>query len=201
MVQRIIDGQVVDFLTEQELIKIIKACKHTGDPLHKIHAWLIKRNRLMTWLSYRHGLRRSEMCNLQWKFIDWQNSKIFIQRCKRGISASHPLGEDQFGNETSQLKNFKALTIKHGIESIYIFPTIKGTKQSGRSVAYLISKLGELTNIDNLHHHRLRHSCGYHMILKDINPVVVKNWLGHKNIETTMIYCNAAGKQFDNIKW
>ena len=49
------------------------------------------------------------------------------------------------------------------------------------------------------HHHQLRHTCGYDMTIKGIDSLIIKNYLGHKNIQNTMIYINGAGKQFDKL--
>jgi integrase len=51
----------------------------------------------------------------------------------------------------------------------------------------------------SFNHHQLRHTCGYDMASKGIDSLIIKNYLGHRNIQNTMIYINGAGRQFDKL--
>ena len=42
------------------------------------------RDATMILIAYRHGLRVSELCDLQWNQIDFQSAGIHIRRVKRG---------------------------------------------------------------------------------------------------------------------
>lgn len=42
-------------------------------------------------LTYRHGLRVSELVALRWEQIDFGGGTIYINRLKHGVSSTHPL--------------------------------------------------------------------------------------------------------------
>jgi type 1 fimbriae regulatory protein FimE len=45
------------------------------------------------WLAFNHGLRVSELCDLRWQDIQWQERRIMIRRLKRSQTGEHPLTE------------------------------------------------------------------------------------------------------------
>ncbi|SHN93538.1 hypothetical protein BHECKSOX_427 [Bathymodiolus heckerae thiotrophic gill symbiont] len=49
------------------------------------------RNELIILMLYRHGLRESELCNLQLEVINLDEARIFIKRVKNGNDFIHPI--------------------------------------------------------------------------------------------------------------
>ena len=84
-----------EHLTPHEVEKVMVAAKNTGRYGH--------RDATMMLLSYRHGLRISELLALQWSHIDSHQSQIHINRRKNGIDTTHPL----FGLEIRALRKIK----------------------------------------------------------------------------------------------
>ena len=41
-------------------------------------------------VAYRHGLRASEVCDLQWQQIELSEGRLHVHRVKNGISSVHP---------------------------------------------------------------------------------------------------------------
>ena len=65
-------------LTPPEVEVLLKTCKNF-------------RNHTMILLAFRHGLRVSELINLEWNQIDLTTGTISIHRMKNGIPSTHPL--------------------------------------------------------------------------------------------------------------
>jgi integrase len=45
----------------------------------------------MILVTYRHGLRASEVCGLRWDQIDLDSGRLHVRRAKGGIDNVHPL--------------------------------------------------------------------------------------------------------------
>jgi integrase len=43
----------------------------------------------MILLAYRHGLRASELCDLQWQQIELNAGRLHVRRSKRGTPSVH----------------------------------------------------------------------------------------------------------------
>src|ERR1700679_1919167 len=65
-------------LSPHEIALLLKACND-------------QRNRTMILLTYRHGMRVSELINLEWNSIDLVVGTISVHRMKNGIQSNHPL--------------------------------------------------------------------------------------------------------------
>ena len=50
----------------------------------------------MVLIAYRHGLRASELCELEWAQVEWgRNASLHVRRAKNGKPAVHPLRGDE----------------------------------------------------------------------------------------------------------
>jgi site-specific recombinase XerD len=73
-------------------------------------------------------------------------------------------------------------------------------------------RIQQLQNISNLfarytleaglpehlrHEHCLKHSCATHLLAKGADVIVVKDWLGHRDIRSTMEYAQIRNAQRD----
>lgn len=78
------------YLTEGEVEAIIKAAR-------------CHRDATMILVAYRHGLRVSELINLQWRQINLNDGHIAIERLKRGDDSVQPLS----GREVRALRRIR----------------------------------------------------------------------------------------------
>ena len=46
-------------------------------------------------LAYRHGLRASELCDLQWHQVELNAGRLHVRRSKRGTPSVHPMQGDE----------------------------------------------------------------------------------------------------------
>src|SRR5262245_41194451 len=70
-----------EHLTECEVEKLIEAAKG--------NRWG-QRDSTMLLLCFRHGLRASELCSLQWSDVEFESATLHLRRAKGGVTATHP---------------------------------------------------------------------------------------------------------------
>ena len=49
----------------------------------------------MILIAYRHGLRASEICDLQWHQVELNSGRLHVRRRKRGTPSVHPVQGDE----------------------------------------------------------------------------------------------------------
>ena len=77
-----------EHLTETEIEKLLKAAG--------TNRWG-HRDGTMILVSYRHGLRASELVNLRWDQINFATATLHVRRVKQGTPATHPILGDELG--------------------------------------------------------------------------------------------------------
>jgi integrase len=97
-----------EHLTEREVEKLIEASKG--------NRWG-QRDSTMILLAFRHGLRASEVCGLQWSDVEFESGNLHLRRAKGGATATHPL----LGDELRALR-----TLKREAKSPFIFVSERG---------------------------------------------------------------------------
>ena len=75
------------YLTEREIERLIDCARKYGRYGH--------RDATMILVAYRHGLRASEVCDLQWQQIELSEGRLHVHRVKNGISSVHPIRGDE----------------------------------------------------------------------------------------------------------
>ena len=141
------------------------------------------RERIMFALTYDTGLRIGELVNLQIKDVDLDRRMVHIRKTKNNKERYVPMSVHSVRGIKKQL----------AINSpqVYLFENIqrKGMPISKTRVRTLLSETMEMTNIKkNVTPHTFRHSYATHQLEAGQSIVVLKNLLGHANIQTTMIY-------------
>src|SRR5262249_40499160 len=76
------DVRTRQYLTEKEVEKLIEGCEGNRRP---------HRDATMILIAFRHGLRASEVCHLQWTQVDFAAATLAVTRAKHGTPATHPL--------------------------------------------------------------------------------------------------------------
>ena len=49
----------------------------------------------MILVAYRHGLRVSELVDLRWDQIDFEQATVHVRRAKKGTPSTHPIRGDE----------------------------------------------------------------------------------------------------------
>jgi len=73
-----------------------------------------------------------------------------------------------------------------------LFFNCHGEKLTRQGIAYIINKYAQnLDNAGRITPHQFRHSKAMHLTQADVNPVYIRDILGHVDIQTTSIYSKA----------
>jgi integrase len=75
------------YLTEREIERLMDYARKHGRYGH--------RDATMILVAYRHGLRASEVCDLQWQQIELSEGRLHVHRVKNGIPSVHPIRGDE----------------------------------------------------------------------------------------------------------
>ena len=188
-------NRTMTHLTEDQILDVLRAARDKS-----------ARDQAMVTLAYLHGLRASEVCTLKVADVDMANLQLTVQRLKGSALTVQPLvvikGEPLL-NEPAILRKY--LAERRAIEdgSDYLFLSVKGGAVSrehftrlvkayciAASLARVLKKKSPIA--DNLRHaHALKHSIASHLVGR-MDLFRVKQFLGHKSINSTMIYTHGS---------
>ena len=168
-----------EHLTPAEVAKLIEAAK--GNRYGQ-------RDAAMILVAYRHGLRASEVCDLEWSAIDFTRAEMHVSRRKGGKPSTHPIR----GDELRELR-------KLGKEATgpFVFMSERGGPFTTDSFNWLVKRAGRKAKLPfQVHAHMLRHSAGYKLAGDGHDTRSIQDYLGHKDIRHTVRYTELSPKPF-----
>src|SRR5262252_9196454 len=166
-----------EYLTEREVEQLIEGCQGNRRP---------HRDATMILLAFRHGLRASELCDLQWTQVDFKAGTLAVTRVKNGTPATHPLT----GRE---LRALRRLHREAEGRSPFLFVSERRSSMTVSNFQKLITKAGAVARLKiKVHPHMLRHACGFHQANAGRDTRSLQAYLGHKNIQHTVRYTELA---------
>jgi type 1 fimbriae regulatory protein FimB/type 1 fimbriae regulatory protein FimE len=172
------------YLTGREVEKLMEAARKHGRYGH--------RDATMILLAYRHGLRASELCDLQWHQVEINTGRLHVRRSKKGTPSVHPMQ----GDEIRALRRLQ----REQEASPYVFTSERGGPMSAKSFGTLFERLGKRAGMPfTIFPHMLRHACGYALANAGHDTRALQAWLGHKNIQHTVRYTELAPDRFKNF--
>jgi integrase len=172
-----------EYLTPAEIEKLIRAAKN-GRWGH--------RDATLILIAFRHGLRASEICDLEWSQVEFGRSpSLHVRRAKNGKPSVHPVR----GNELRALRKLHAET-----QGNFVFETERGGPFTPDAVNRQLKRIGERAGFDfPLHAHMLRHGCGYALANAGHDTRAIQDWLGHRSIQHTVRYTELAPTRFKDF--
>ena len=171
-----------EHLTEREVEKLIEAAKG--------NRWG-QRDATMILTAFRHGLRASELCGLQWSDIEFETGAVHLRRAKGGTTATHPL----LGDELRALR-----ALKREAKSPFVFVSERNAPFSVSGFAKLVERAGIEAKLPfKVHPHMLRHSTSYALANKGTDTRTLQAYLGHRSIQSTVRYTDLAPGRFKNL--
>jgi integrase len=142
-------------------------------------------------VAFRHGLRASELCGLQWSDIEFETGTLHLRRAKGGTTATHPL----LGDELRALR-----ALKRGAKSPFVFVSERGAPFSTAGFAKLVERAGVEAKLPfAIHPHMLRHACGFALANRGTDTRTLQAYLGHRSIQSTVRYTELAPGRFKNL--
>jgi len=159
------EAEPIEVLTENEVCKLLESCKSA-----KI--------KLLFSTVYYLGLRRREVLNLTVK--DIMADGLIIRDERNGSRILKPPVFLSVG--------ISEYIAKEGIEgNLFCLTNTELKTQFNKALlAAGISKAATL--------HSLRHSCATHLFNKGANLLSIKKYLGHKSLNTTLIYIQSGAE-------
>jgi integrase len=103
-----------EYLTEREVERLMKAA---GDNRHG------HRDATVVLLTYRHGLRASELCALRWEQVDLTHGLLHVARAKNGMPSVHP---------RQRAAGFTPIAARAGARALRVHERARGTHEPSR---------------------------------------------------------------------
>jgi integrase len=169
------------YLTMAEIDRLMAAARKSSRYGH--------RDATMILIGYRHGLRASELCDLQWSQIELATGRLHVRRAKNGSPSVHPMQGDE-------IRALRRLQREKGASS-HVFMTERDGPMTPKAWHALFGRIGIRAKMPfPIHPHMLRHSCGYALANAGHDTRALQAWLGHKNIQHTVRYTELAPHRF-----
>jgi integrase len=172
-----------EHLTPSEVEKLIEAAK-TNRYGH--------RDATMLLVAFRHGLRASELCGLEWSQVDFTGATLHVRRVKNGKPATHPIR----GDEMRALRKLR----REAPKSPFVFVNERETPFSPDGFNWLAKRAGQKAGLPfQVHAHMLRHSAGYKLASDGHDTRAIQDYLGHRNISNTVRYTELSPTRFKDF--
>ena len=144
-----------------------------------------KRDRVLFRVVYRHGLRASEVGLLSRNDADLRTGRLTVHRLKGSLPGIYPLQPD-----TQKL--LKAYIRSRQDVSPYLFVSNRQLPISRYTLWHLMQNYGEAAGLppEKRTFHILKHSIATHLLDAGADLAFVRDWLGHANIQNTLIYAH-----------
>lgn len=170
-----------EYLTGEEIGKLLRAAKAAGR--------YGQRDRTLTMIMYRHGLRVSEAVSMRWDQVDLEGGMLAVVRAKKGVPSTHPLR----GPELRELRELR----RAWPDSPYVFVSERGGPMTTSNVRRLIARLGKEAGLPfPVHPHMLRHALGFKLANDGHDTRAIQLYLGHRNIRHTVRYTELSPDRF-----
>lgn len=178
-------GKEISFLTVDQISKLINR--------PDINTATGLRHRTAVTLLYDSGCRVQELCDLRIRDINTGRNPTLRLHGKGDKYRTVVITD-----KTAHLAKEYISRQRYGaLQDHPLIVNRSGQKMNRDGIQYIISKyVNELHSEDNafpahVHCHQFRHSKAMHMLAAGINIVYIRDFLGHEDISTTMIYSRA----------
>lgn len=193
------DQYIGNFYKHDELLHLFEVVKDTTIRLEVI-------------LASVYGLRREEVLGLKWGSIDFTRKTITIRHTVQRFKINDKT-QFVFKDKTKSQSSYRTLPLFNFIEDLlleykkmyaeykkifgntynndykdYVCLMPNGELMKPGYLSHTFSKLLEDNELKRIRLHDLRHSCATLLIQNKVPVKDIQIWLGHSNIQTTMIY-------------
>ena len=174
-----------EYLTTREIERLMAAARASSRYGH--------RDATMILIGYRHGLRASELCDLQWCQVELTAGRLHVRRAKSGSPSVHPMQGDE-------IRALRRLQREQGPSSHVLHDRTRWADDAqGFPCAVRLGSGLRAKMPFPVHPHMLRHGCGYALANAGHDTRALQAWLGHKNIQHTVRYTELAPHRFKDF--
>ena len=166
--------------SKEEIMKIFSATKNN-------------KHKLILWLIYSCGLRRSEVINIKLTDLDKNRGILQIREAKGNVDRMVPISPKVWEKIRVYIDVYKPV--------IYLFEGQSGGKYSAESVYSVFKRSLRLAGIKkDVGVHCLRHSYATHLHEGGLDIRYIQELLGHKSTRTTEIYTHVSRRNLFAIR-
>ncbi|MCE5345079.1 MAG: site-specific integrase [Bacteroidales bacterium] len=166
--------------SKEEVIKILNSSTNT-------------KHKLILWMIYSCGLRRSEVTNIRLKDLDRERSILDIREGKGMVDRIVPISPKVWEKIDSYINSYKPV--------IWLFEGQAGGKYSVESVYRVFKEALRKSGIKkDVGVHSLRHSYATHLHESGLDIRYIQELLGHKSTRTTEIYTHVSRRNLIAIR-
>ena len=150
------------------------------------------KHKLLLLVGYGSGLRVSEIVNLKWEDIYFEEQKIHVKNAKGKKDRMVALSEG-------------ILELLRKYYSVYkpkdwLFEGQYGGQYSARSIQAVFQKAKIRARVSpNVSFHSLRHSYATHLHERGTDIKLIQELLGHSDIKTTLRYTHVSNRALEGI--
>jgi integrase len=180
------------FLNEDELLTVLRTAKSKS-----IRDWA------MILTTYSHGLRAAETCRLKIGDLDMRGGVLSIQRLKGSLFTIQELERHRgipLLDEVKALKEWFAIRPTDCGDAL--FTSQKGGHLTSTQFYRIFRQIARDAGLPDhkSHPHVLKHTLATHMVRRDVNLAKVQRALGHRSINSTMIYVGVSDEEADTAR-
>lgn len=138
--------------------------------------------------AMRTGLRLGEIKGLRWRDVDIDGRMIRVrqQRADDGSVASPKSGQGRTVHLAWDVVEMLHTRPRRGD---YVFDGV-----TDRSAWWAVTTTAKRAKIGrHVHPHDLRHSFGAHAVMRGVDLITLKEWMGHHSVVVTEIYAHVCG--------
>lgn len=171
-------------LSKQEVWAMLKRCT-------------LLKHKVLIGLLYGCGLRCLEVRSVRLADLDFDRKQLKVVQGKGKKDRYVPLSEHLIRGLKSYISAERPTEYLFG--GVTIVDRAGGdfdSRYSQKGVQWAVKEAAKRAGIlKDVHVHTLRHTCATHLLEDGMDIISVQNFLGHENIETTMLYLHVAQLQ------
>ena len=179
-----VEKRLPKFIYYNDLLEILDESTRDKDGI---------RDRLIIEMLYATGVRVSELVNIKYNDIDFNNRRIRV--CGKG-NKERIVYYGEYAEEV--LKEYMNTHIKN--DNGYVFINSKGGQLTTRGVRYIIDNIMNRLSVKvHVTPHVLRHTFATDMLNNGCDIKVVQELLGHASLQTTEVYTHVTNERLKEV--
>jgi site-specific recombinase XerD len=124
--------------------------------------------------------------------VDLRQGLLHVRRRKNGLPSTHPLR----GPELRALRKL----LRDDPETPYVFISERKAPMTASAFGKVVARAGDAARLGMpIHPHMLRHSTGFKLANDGQDTRAIQHYLGHKNIQHTVLYTRLAADRFNDF--